>query len=824
MSAVFRAARGGLGGRKLQAIIIGLVVLVATAASTLALGMLADAHSPFDHAFASQNGADVAVTVDTSVASAADITAATKVAGVTAAAGPFAAENVNAQISIPGIDGTVNNPMNLVGRSSPGGPVDDLTLQQGHWVTSDNQIVISSNAPGQLGSTIAVNKHVMTVVGIANSVTNTADAWVLPAEMNAIAGSAGSATSGGRPPAPPDETGQAQLLYRFSSSGSSTDITNDINEIKAALPSGAVLGGPVSYLDIRESEQSNVAPWVPFIIAFGVIALVISVLIVVNVVGGAVVAGTTRIGVLKSIGFTPLQVVACYVLLVAVPAVTGAVVGAVCGNLLAAPLYRQNAQVYQVGVLGVPFWVDLAVPLAVLALTIAAAVAPASRAGAMSPVQAIATGRAPRPRHGFFAQRLLARLTRVPRPVTLGFASPAARPGRTLVTVVAVLFGAAAVTFGVGLSISLNRVYNDISNGARLPVQVNAPPPGALGRPGPVSVGPGKGPKPRRIHIVINGPGPGALTAAQQHAITTAITATPGALHYLSESDDNLSLPGLGDVDGGAQVTAYGDGDPSWSNLVLISGGWYSQSASTPEIDVNTLFLTDTNTAVGGTYTLVNGTHKVTAKIIGQVFAPGNDVSIYMSPATLTAIDPTVAGPGSYDISLKPGVNADAYASALQAAIGNNYGVNADSGGGKALLAVVTLVVLLTLLIIAVAGLGVLNTVALQIRERSHDIGIFKALGMTPRQTLTMVICSVGITGLVAGIVAVPAGILLHHNVLPAMAHAANSGLPASVISVYSVPEIVILALAGLVIAIAGALLPASWAANSRTATALRTE
>ena len=216
---------------------------------------------------------------------------------------------------------------------------------------------------------------------------------------------------------------------------------------------------------------------------------------------------------------------------------------------------------------------------------------------------------------------------------------------------------------------------------------------------------------------------------------------------------------------------------------MLISGGWYSQSASTPQIDVNSLFLTDTSTTVGDTYTLVSGTHKVTAKIVGQVFAPGNDVSIYMSQATLTAIDPTVTGPGSYDISLKPGVNADAYASALQSTLGDNYGVNADGGGGKALLAVVTLVVLLTLLIIAVAGLGVLNTVALQIRERSHDIGIFKALGMTPRQTLTMVICSVGITGLVAGIVAVPAGIVLHHNVLPAMAHAANSGLPTSVIS-----------------------------------------
>src|SRR5262249_36298237 len=212
MSAVFRAARGGLGGRKLQAVIIGLVVLVATAASTLALGMLVDAHSPFDHAFASQKGADVAVTVDTSVASAAQITAATKVKGVTAVAGPFASENVNAQVSMPGINGAVTYPMTFVGRSSPGGPVDDLTLQQGHWATSDKQVVISSNAPGQLGSTITVGKQVLTVVGVANSVTGTADAWVLPAEMNAIAGSAG--------------TGQAQLRYRLSSNATDPDIHN----------------------------------------------------------------------------------------------------------------------------------------------------------------------------------------------------------------------------------------------------------------------------------------------------------------------------------------------------------------------------------------------------------------------------------------------------------------------------------------------------------------------------------------------------------------------------------------------------------------------
>jgi putative ABC transport system permease protein len=56
------------------------------------------------------------------------------------------------------------------------------------------------------------------------------------------------------------------------------------------------------------------------------------------------------------------------------------------------------------------------------------------------------------------------------------------------------------------------------------------------------------------------------------------------------------------------------------------------------------------------------------------------------------------------------------------------------------------------------------------------------------------------------------------------MAHAAGSGYPSSLISVYSAPELIGLALAGLAIAVAGALAPASWAARSRTAAALRTE
>ncbi len=57
----------------------------------------------------------------------------------------------------------------------------------------------------------------------------------------------------------------------------------------------------------------------------------------------------------------------------------------------------------------------------------------------------------------------------------------------------------------------------------------------------------------------------------------------------------------------------------------------------------------------------------------------------------------------------------------------------------------------LTLLLALVAGLGVLNTVVLNTRDRVHDLGVFKAVGMTPRQVIAMVVCWVAGTGLVAG-------------------------------------------------------------------------
>jgi putative ABC transport system permease protein len=211
-------------------------------------------------------------------------------------------------------------------------------------------------------------------------------------------------------------------------------------------------------------------------------------------------------------------------------------------------------------------------------------------------------------------------------------------------------------------------------------------------------------------------------------------------------------------------------------------------------------------------------------KIVGAVFdTDNNGIAMITDWQTLAQTEPGPM-PGFYDVALRPGTAAVSYLHALQRRLGHQYRVGLNLQGSSGLPVVIGLIGILTLLLATVAGLGVLNTVVLYTRERVHDLGVFKAIGMTPRQVIAMVVCWVAGTGLVAGVIAVPAGITLHRYVLPAMAAAANVELPASFLRVYGGWQVVALGLAGLVIAVAGALLPAGWAAATRTATALRTE
>jgi putative ABC transport system permease protein len=73
-------------------------------------------------------------------------------------------------------------------------------------------------------------------------------------------------------------------------------------------------------------------------------------------------------------------------------------------------------------------------------------------------------------------------------------------------------------------------------------------------------------------------------------------------------------------------------------------------------------------------------------------------------------------------------------------------------------------------------------------------------------------------------VIGVPVGIVVHDWILPAMGRAAGTRIPRVDLDVYQAPILVPLIFGGLLIALAGALLPAGWAARTSTTKALRTE
>jgi len=257
---VLRAVSGGVTRRTVQAVVIGVVVLVSTAAATLAPGPLVDSNAPLERAFAAQHGSEVTATAK---ASPAQLAATTRLAGVTAAAGPFPETTVTATMLAPAPPGRSGpslptQQMTVVGRASPGGPVDDLTLHSGHWATHPGQAVVLTDgqasdgqaSPVGIGTQITVTgvpgSPRLTVVGTATSITHTAQAWVVPAEIAAL-----------RAPGTPD---LAQMLYRFASAGTTAQVNADIAALRAALPPGALTGAQ-SWLTVTLPATDAISPW-----------------------------------------------------------------------------------------------------------------------------------------------------------------------------------------------------------------------------------------------------------------------------------------------------------------------------------------------------------------------------------------------------------------------------------------------------------------------------------------------------------------------------------------------------------------------------------
>jgi putative ABC transport system permease protein len=784
--AILRLVWAGVRRHRVQTVVVAVVVGMSTATVVLAAALLVQSNAPFDHLFSRQMGAHAMVTFDGARTDPTALRGTAQASGVTSAMGPFPLTTVD--LTVP--NGPHLPPMQVVGRPSPDGPLDRISLDVGRWPRTTGEIVISRDLAGRgkspaLGDTLVAGNgsgQRLTIVGVGLSVNKSADVWALPAELATL--------SGGK-------VANQQMLYRFRSAGSAAAVSAGVAAATAGLPRAAVLSSQ-SYLVLKRQADSSTAPIVPFLVAFAVLGLVMSVLIVVNVVGGAVLAGTRAIGVLKTLGLGPRGVVTVYVGQMLVPACVGTIVGAVGGSLLAVPVLQQTADVYDISTtMGVTAGILVASLVGVPALVGVAAALPALRAGRLRAAEAIAVGRAPRVGRGWWAHRLLSQ-TRMPRPLALGVGRLPTRPARTALTLVAIVLGVTTVSFALGLASSLRRVEQGFTRTNF--VQVEA----------------------ERGVMVSGCAEPSCVRGSRQlsdAAVTSLLQHTPGAAHVVAELHLDAAVPGLTGI---VPVTAM-RGDSAKLGYVVMAGRWFAGGG---EAVAPTNFLHRTGKHVGDQVTILTGGRRMTVTITGEVFYPDEDQQLFTDAATVTAALPD-AQPDRYEIALTPGADAAAYVNAVnRAAAAGGVWVRDRQDNGTAVTFAVLLGVVgtLTALLCTVAALGVFNTVVLNTRERVRDLGILKTLGMTPRQMVAMVVSGMAVLGVLAGVIGMPLGVWLHGRVLPVMAHAALTNLPTGFVDVYRWPALTLLACVGIAVAVLGALVPAGWAAKVRAATALRSE
>jgi putative ABC transport system permease protein len=673
--------------------------------------------------------------------------------------------------------------------------MDQLTLTRGRWPTAPGEIALpwQHYANACFGSSVVFSSLPGTpsfkVVGFANSVTNSATAF-------ATADGFARLTAAG---AKSDE----QMLYRFTTAGTDADVAADKQAIAAAAPAGSVEGAQ-SYLTAKQLAGGNARAYVPFLVGFGILGLFMAVLIISIVVSGAVASGIRRIGILKSLGFTPSQVARAYTAQAMIPATVGVVLGTVFGNLLAVPILGDATKQLGASSTSIPWWVSVVVPLGALLLVGVTASIPALRAGRMPTVQALVVGRSPQAGGGQRAQRLASRLP-LPRAMSLGLAQPFARPARAVLVGAAVLFGVVSATFAVGLETGFAKYLDTSTAGFGVASEIVEP---------TADVGQAWGlyspNDPRRPH----------LDAAK---VAAALADTPGTKAAFGWGESGATI--VGAPPGGEPPTVYAvAGDLSWTHMEMLSGRWFSGPG---EAVVGDKLATTVGIHVGDTVTVVQQNKQLPLKVVGINFDIGaGDYTVMTDAATFTdaGLAPHIE---QFNVELASNVDQSGWSTSAAAALTPlDASVRPHSDGGKNLVMIImgTLVATLTLMLVAVAALGVLSTVVQDTRERAHDLGIFKALGMTPKQTIAMVLTSVTLTGLIAGLIGVPLGVAVEKATLTPMGNAIGRHLPPSVTHTYTAELLIPLLAGGIVIALLGALLPASWAARTRTATALRTE
>ncbi len=713
MRGTLRWARADLRAHRGQALLTIAVVAGVVAALFLSTMLLQGALNPWQQLFARTRGADVLVYFQNGT----DTSELRSLPGVAQVSQPYQAASATLQ------QGAARSPVELRSMTPAPPAMSTPLIVAGTWLRAaqpDGAVLEASFAAAVhlgVGSQIVVNgidglQASMRVIGLAD----TSDQGFYPQWTPGLIWVQHSLLT--RVESQPSETEKVVGLRLDDDSALATSevVQTIYNYYNGAAEDSAVLRYS-TWQQVQNSMASNDRLLGLLLALFGVIALVAAPCAIANVTAGRVLVQRQDIAMLKALGFTPGQVVRMLLAEQTVLGTAGAVLGLAAARVMTASEFVRPPDGTRFGLAPLSgSWAALIGGGTVLTVALATVI-PAWRAGRVSPVAAVQ----PSPPRGHLS--LIARLgllVHLPAPLVLGARDSLTRRLPAAVTVIGLAIPMVMITIALTCWSTVDSFTRD---------------PGRIGLAAAVTVS------------------QGGLSDKQTLAMIRGDDQVRAS--YPSAEFDTL-LPG---ANGTFIARAMGDSSRPYPFQVVQGHMFHAAN----EAVAGQGFLDLMHVGVGAWISPTIDGVPVILHIVGRTIEPDNNGDVLDFGLDALTDAGGAPPPLTYSLVLKPGVPAAAARASLLQASHDRLDVqlvaNPESG-----LAVVQVVVAVAVILLGVIGLAnLLTATAVGLRDHLHEVGVLKAMGLTPRQVMatlvvnTTILTAIGVaSGTIAGLVIAP--------------------------------------------------------------------
>jgi putative ABC transport system permease protein len=616
-----------------------------------------------------------------------------------------------------------------------GSDIGVVAPEDGAWPPGDGAIVVERSsvdfAKTGIGSTLTVQVGggeavALPVTGIARDVglapgwmEHVVYAFVTPATLARLGA--------------PSSMDELQLVV--AGAGDRDDVRRVAYRVKSAVEAA---GHPVSRVEVPVPGRHVHAGQIDSLLftqgAFGLLALLLSGLLVVNLVSAMLAGQVREIGVMKAIGARAPQLAGMYLGLALVLGLVACAVGIPIAALIGRAYAQFTADLLNFSLAGahVPPWVLLAELGVGTLLPVAAAAVPVVRGSRRTVAEALRDFGISAGAADAGGGRLLARVGGLGRPILLSLRNAFRRRQRMALTLLTLATGGAVYLGAINLRASIVASVDLLFAPQRYDLGLR------LARPYP----------PERLERLARGvPGVAAAEAwsgaraSRQHDDGTLgeafpIVAAPASSRLLALDLARGRLPGATDG-AGARLSLV-------VNRRLV--------ADEPSLDL------------GATTTLVIEGRPTPARVVGVVDS-GPSPSAY---ATREAVAALVAGGNATSLVVSSSAKGPALERDLLQRLRSTLaddGVEVSSGSlmreqrrvvEDHLLMVAGFLGIMGQLMIVVGGLGLASTMSLAVLERTREIGVLRALGARHRAILAMIQVEALVIGTASWLVAIP--------------------------------------------------------------------